>query len=224
MTDEALRAGELRGAGLAGLAGAALFLAGFGLLATPPTPAQPAGEIAGYLHDHRGAIFAATILIGLGSALFAWYLAGLRRLLGGVAVGALDLAAVIAASMATLLVLVALSLLSGLVLHRPGAELSRLGFDVFNALVTMGGFGFGFSLIAVAVAGRGGALPPAYRIAGFAIGALQLATIPGLFVGSGPLAPLGPVALLAFWLLTAWYAAVALRMLRSAGRAGSGPP
>jgi hypothetical protein len=198
----------VRPAGAAGLAAAVLFLAGFALLATPPEPAAAPEEIAGYLDGHRGRVFAATGMLGAGSCLFAWYLAGLLRLVGGVR----GVAAALAAAGAAGLVVAAMSLLSGVALRVPPADLALLGWDVFNALVTMGGFGFGFSLL---VASAGHALPARLRAAGWAVGLGQLATIPGLAVEQGPFAPLGPVALIAFWALTLWYAAVAVVMLRA---------
>lgn len=205
--------------GAAGLVAAVLFLGGFGLLATPPTPDQAPAELGGYLAGHRTEVFAATIALGAGSCLFFWYLSGVRRLLGNGAEPSLPTGAVMAAALATGLVLAGMSLLSALVLRDTGRELALLGFDMFNALVTMGGFGFGFSLVAAAAAGhRGAALPRGLVAAGLAIGPVQLLTIPGLFVESGFFAPLGPMALIAFWLLTAWYAAVAVRMVRRARR------
>jgi hypothetical protein len=196
-----------RAAGAAGVVAAVAFLAAFALLATPPEPGDPAREIAAYLEGHRGRILLAAALLGAGSCLFGWYLAGVLRMLGGGAVPG-----VLAAATAAVLVVVAMSSLAGVVLHPPAPPLAMVGLDVFNALVTMGGFGFGFSLIVFAAAGG---LPRAHRAGGYAIGALQLATIPGLAVEHGFFAPLGPMALLAFWALTAWYAAVAVRLLRA---------
>jgi hypothetical protein len=109
-----------------------------------------------------------------------------------------------------------MAILAGAVVHPLEQETALVVFDVFNALVTMGGFGFGFSLVAAAFAAkRVRALPDTLATAGIAIGVAQLATIPGLFVVDGAFAPLGPVALAAFWALTVWYVAVAVRMVRS---------
>jgi hypothetical protein len=192
-----------------------LFLGGFGLLTGAPTPEEARTEAASFLTERRGEVFAATIVLGAGACLFLFYLAGLRRLLGGADADPAALAAVLAAALATTLVQVGMAILAGAVVHPLEQDTALVVFDVFNALVTMGGFGFGFSLVAAAIAAkRVSALPGTLATAGIAIGLAQLATIPGLFVVDGVFAPLGPVALAAFWALTLWYVAVAVRMVR----------
>jgi hypothetical protein len=200
---------DARTSGWAGIAAAILFLSGFALLGNPPSPQDATAGIEGYLEGQRSEIFASAILLGLGSCLFLWYLTGLRRLLDAPVVP-------LAALAATVLVLGGISILAGVVVHVPERPLALAGFDVANAYITMGGFGFGFSLVVAGLAAqRTGALDRRYSISAIMIGVLQLATIPGLFVEDGFFAPLGAMARIAFWLLTAWYFAVAIRMVRA---------
>jgi hypothetical protein len=208
--------------GTAGLMAAPMFLVAFGLFGGPPNPREATASIVPYLTDHRSQIFASAILVGLGTCLFAWYLAGLRRFVSPDDDGSLGTASMLGGLLAAVVVLVALCVLAGVVLHVPGHELSLLTFDAYNGLVTIGGFGFGFSVVLAAVAARSnGALSAPLVNAGIAIGVLQLATIPGLWVETGFLAPLGPMAVLAFVLLTGWHAAVAWRMTRRPDPRGS---
>lgn len=187
---------------------AVLFLGGFGLLAVPPTPAEAPDEIAGYLTGHRTQVIAVACAIGLGACLFAWFLSALR---GRLRDGPLAATAVLTGVLSATLVLVALGLLAGLVFRPLEPSLALLGFDLYNALVTLAGFGFGASLVAAALAGG---LSPRLRTAALVIGPLQLATMPGLFVDAGVFAAGGLMAILAFWVLTGWYVAAAVGMIR----------
>jgi hypothetical protein len=201
--------------GTAGLIAAPLFLLAFGLFAGPPTPREAVDRIVPYLTDHRSQIFATTVLLGLGACFYVWYLAGLRRFVSPGDDASLGFAALLGGVLAVVLVLVGTCLLAGAALHIPDRPLALLAFDAYNGLITVGGFGFGFSLVVAAVSGRrSGALSARLTVAGLAIGTLQLATIPGLWVDEGFFAPLGAMAVIAFVLLTAWYAAVAWTMTR----------
>ena len=194
-----------RGAAGAGVVAAVLFLAGFALLAVPPSPSDPAPEVVDYLTDKRGSVFAAALLIGLGAGLFLWFLSALAASLPP----AEGLAGTLAGFGGAVVVLAALGLLAGLALHvheleEPGVFL--VGFDVYNGLVTIAGVLFAASVVALSAGLRSGALP---RV-GAAVAALQLATLPGLFAEEGFFAAGGAMAVLAFWALCAWYVAVAL--------------
>lgn len=208
--------GRLRAAGFAGICAAVLLFGGFALLLTPPTPDSPPARIADYLIDYRSRVFVATCLLGLGSVLFVWLLAALRTFLAAHGETTLSTAAALGGLAGTTLILAAFAVLAGVVLHLDrGPSTVALGFDVFNAFVTLAGFGF-----ALAVAGSAwssastGALPGLYGIGGLFIAALQLATIPGLFAQSGFFAAGGAMALIAFGALGAWYVAVSIRFIR----------
>ena len=204
--------------GWAGVAASPLFLVAFGLFAGPPSPRDATVALVPYLADHRAQIFASAVLIGLGSCLYAWYLAGLRRFVDPADDASLGTASMLCGLLAVAVVVVALAGLAGVVLHVPEQDLALVAYDAFNGLVTIGGFGFGASAVFAAVAGRRqGTVAPRLAVAGVAIGVLQLATIPGLWTDAGPFAPLGAVAVGAFFLLTAWYATVAVAMTRCRG-------
>ena len=204
--------------GWAGVAASPLFLVAFALFAGPPSPREAAEALVPYLTDHRAQVFASAVLIGFGSCLYAWYLAGLRRFVDPSDDASLGTASMLCGLLAVAVVVAALAVLAGVVLHVPEQPLALVAYDAFNGLVTVGGFGFGASVVCAAVAGdRRGTLAPGLARAGIAIGLLQLATVPGLWTDAGPFAPLGAVAVAAFFLLTAWYAAVAVAMTRCRG-------
>ena len=214
-----------RAAGVAGLAAASLFFGGFGLLLTPPSPDSPADEVLGYLVDHRARIFAAACLLGLGFVMFVWFVAALRTFLAARGEATLSTAAAYGALAGTILVVTGIAVLAGVVLHlnaERNATLAALGFDIFNALVTIAGFGFGVGIAAAAWSSAGsGALSTGYWVTGLLAAVLQFATIPGLFAQSGFFAAGGQMALIAFAALGAWYIAVAIRFLRAESPAPS---
>lgn len=202
--------------GVAGLVAAPLFLVAFGMFGGPPTPREAADQIVPYLTEHRTQIFVSSVLIGIGSCFYGWYLAGLRRFVSADDRGSLGTAALLGGLLGVVVVLVGVSLLGGAVVHVPDLPIALVAFDMYNALVTVGGFGFGFSVVlAAAAARRNAVLAHRLCVAGIVIGAVQLATIPGLWVETGPFAPLGPVAIVAFVLLTGWYGVVAWAMVRT---------
>ena len=209
----------------AGIAGAVLFLAGFALLATPPSPSDSGAEVVEYLADRRSSVFAAALAVGAGSVLFLWFLTALGAWLAPPEQPSPAWAAILAGFGGALLVLGALAVLAGLALHIESpaeAALALVGFDVYNALLTIAGFLFAASVLAAVIAGaRHGTLPRSVRAAGLVVALLQLATLPGLFVEKGFLAAGAEMALLAFWALAAWFIAVAVVMRRRPGSAPS---
>jgi hypothetical protein len=115
------------------------------------------------------------------------------------------------------LVVAGVGVLAGVVLHAEAQQprAAALGFDVYNSLITIAGFWFGGSVVAaVTAAARSGTLPRRYRQAGWLVAALQFATIPGLFAQRGFFTAGGAMALLAFWALSVWFIAVAIRIFR----------
>ena len=117
-------------------------------------------------------------------------------------------------------------MLAGVELHvnsQTNAPMAALIFDIFNALVTVAGFGFALGIGAAAWSSAStGALPAGYQRTGLLTALLQFATIPGLFVESGFLAAGGPMPIIAFGAIGAWYIAVAIRFLRTDPRRGTG--
>jgi hypothetical protein len=219
-------------AGVAGLAAGLLFFGGFGLLFTPPSPNSPADEVLRYLVDYRPRIFVATCLLGLGFIAFVWFVVALRTFLADHGETTLSTAAALGALAGTIIVMTSFAVLAGVVLHvdaKTNAPMAALAFDTYNALLTVAGFGFALGIGAAAwSSASSGALPAGYQRTGLLIALLQLATIPGLFVQSGFLAAGGPMALIAFGALGAWYVAIAIRFLRAehltAARPGSSQP
>ena len=189
---------------------------GFALLAVPPSPSDPAPEVVSYLTAKRGSVFAAALLVGAGAGLFLWFLSALYTSLPP----AEALAGTMAGFGGAVVVLAALGLLAGLALHvqeldEPGVFL--VGFDVYNALVTIAGALFAASVLALSKGLRRGVLP----VMGVVVAVLQLATLPALFAEQGFFAAGGAMAVLAFWALCAWYVAVALS---PRSRGWPGPP
>jgi hypothetical protein len=195
---------------------AALLLVGFALSASAPPPAESAAELARHLGDHRARILAGDLLVGTGAMFYIWFLAALRTRLAPERT--LASAAFAGGAMGMTIVLAGVALQSGLVLDEStlASDMAvRLGFDGYNALITIAGFGFALTVAAAAgSAARTGALAPALRGTGWIVAALQLATLPGLIATSGPFAPAAPVPVLAFWALCAWSVAVAIALLR----------
>ena len=209
----------------AGIAAAVLLLAGFGLLGKPPSPDAASAEVVGYLADHRDGVFAGALLVGAGSALFVWFLAALGAALSPTGYSAPALAGTLAGTGGAVLVVGALGVLAGLVLHVDsprGPDLTVVGFDIYNALITIAGVLFAASIVGLVVGGgRHGTLAGALRGIGAFVAVLQLATLPGLFAESGFFAAGGVMALLAFCALAGWFVLVAVAMWRGSlgGRA-----
>jgi hypothetical protein len=203
-----------------GLVAAALIVAGFALSAAAPPPAEPAAELARHLSGSRDRILAGDLLVAAGAAFYIWFLAALQTHLRTLPHRELTLSATaFAGGAAAMTVVVAgVALQAGLVLDESTLRSDvavRLGFDGYNALITIAGFGF--ALTAAAAAGsarRSGALGGMLIWAGFATAALQLATIPGLVMTSGPFAPAAPIPVIAFWTLALWSSAVSVTLIR----------
>ena len=219
----AMSGATMRSDAASGLVAAFLILAGFALSADAPAPAESASELARHLTDNRSRILAGDLLVAAGAAFYIWFLAALRTHLASVSrpEPTLSAAAFAGGTAAMVTVVAGVALQSGLVLDESTLRSDvavRLGFDGYNALITIAGFGF--ALTAAATAGsalRSGALGPRLVWSGFAVAALQLATIPGLVLTSGPFAPAAAIPIIAFWALSIWSVAVALRLLRPSG-------
>ena len=198
-----------------GALGTILFVVAFALLSWPPSPDAPAADVVDYLTSHRSRILAATFVLGTASALFMWFSGTLRGYLAADEDDSTATSAIVLLLGGIVVVLSALAVLAGSVLHvrdlRPSGAV--LAFDIYNALITTAGFWFAG---AVAAAARARSLPTRYRRAGVVVAAAQLATLPGLFVESGIFAAGGTIALLAFWLLSAWFTAIAVRIATDA--------
>jgi hypothetical protein len=113
--------------------------------------------------------------------------------------------------------LIGAALQAGLVINTAAGppELVRLGFDTYNAAITIAGGGYAVAAAAAGVSAlRTGALPRWLGQAGIVIGALHLVTLPGLVIESDPWAAGGPVALVVFVVLVAWYTAVTAHLVR----------
>jgi hypothetical protein len=208
-----------------GLVAAALILTGFWLAGQAPAPAAPAAELARHLMENRSRILAGDVLVGAGAMFYLWFLAALRQHLRSRSRPEPTLSSTaFAAGVAAMTVVVAgVGLQAGLVLDEAtvkSAAVVRLGFDGYNALITIAGFGFAMTVAAAAgSASRSGALSRALRASGWATAALQLMTIPGLIVTRGFFAPAAPMPVIAFWALTAWSIAVSVFLIRH-GRRG----
>jgi hypothetical protein len=130
-------------------------------------------------------------------------------------------ALVLAGGTAAMTIVVAgVALQAGLVLDASTLEdagVLRLGFDGYNALITIAGFGFALTVAATSgSAQRSGALGRRLRATGWLTAAAQLATLPGMVATSGPFAPAAPVPVIAFWMLSAWSVAVSIALFRAA--------
>lgn len=200
-----------------GLIAGVLILGGFALCGTAPPPDAQVTELARHLSGARSRILAGDLLVATGAAFYLWFLAALREHLRPERV--LSAAAFAAGAGAMTLVVAGVALQSALVLHEQPAATVRLGFDGYNALITIAGIGFALTVAgAVGSARRAGSLTPRLRAAGAAVALLQLLTLPGLVVGHGFFAPAAPMPVIAFWALTAWSAAVSVHMIRRASR------
>ena len=152
---------------------------------------------------------------------YLWFLAALRaHLAGRRREPTLSATAFIAGAAAMTVVIVGVGLQAGLVLEREtltSTSVVRLGFDGYNALITIAGLGFALTVAATSgSAARTGMLAPGLRVTGWVTAILQVATIPGLVATDGFFAPAAPMPVIAFWALTAWSVAVSVALLRHA--------
>jgi hypothetical protein len=196
---------------------AALFLLAFALPGTPPSSDEPTDTIAEYLRDHRSSILTGDVLIAFASAAFLWFLGNLRGYLGAAGEDGLSTVAALGGAVGTAIIAAGAALQAALVLNSTGAnsELVRLGFDAYNALITIAGGGLAAAAGAAALSGaRTGALPSWIAGTGLVTAALQLVTLAGLVVEGGFLAAGGPMALAAFVAISAWFSAVSLLIVR----------
>lgn len=96
------------------------------------------------------------------------------------------------------------------------AYLAAAGETVLSAAALVAGAAGGAIVVAFArSAAVGDAFPPWTYPAGLAIGLIQLATLPGLATDDGPLAAGGPVAILAFLVLSGWFAGASIILARN---------
>jgi hypothetical protein len=203
--------------GLSGI----LFLLGFLVQGNPPVPEEPAATVAEFLRDERSGILAGDCILAVAAVPFFWFLGVLRDYFDaaderrGARVGALGM------GVGTAIVLCAAAIQAALVLNiaaTPEAVV-RFGFDSFNSLITIAGGLFAVGTAGFAASGAaGGRLPPWLSRAGFATAALQLITLPGLVLESGAFAAGGPVALVAFVALVAWFLALTAQLMKDASR------
>jgi hypothetical protein len=199
------------------------FLAGFGIQGKPPVPAEPVRSIASYLVHHRDRILVADCLIGVGAAIFIWFLAVLHNHLRayGDRDGGASFAGLAGAGLGTALVLGGAALQAALVVHAGAlgsSSVTRFGFDAYNALITIAGFMFAVGVGAASIsAARSGALSSRLYGTGVLVAIVQIPSCAGLFSDSGFFAPGRYMALVAFWALAAWYIAVSVRLTRRAG-------
>ena len=217
--------GGLPSSAVAGAFTSILFLVGFGLLAKLPSPDASGAEVVRYLADHRDRIFIAACLIGVAAALFTSFMGALAAYLRSETGNEQALPAVLAGLAGVILVVLALALLAGLVVHLGHADERQvaLAFDVYNSLITIAGFFFAAFVGAAAIAGvKAGRLSARYLQTGCVVALLQLATVPGLWVTRGVLAAGGLMAIVAFSALSLWFIAVALRMARESRRGATG--
>ena len=200
-----------RAGAFSGLVAAVLILGGFATIGPAPVPADPVAEIVRHLEENRARILTGDVLVAAGAMFYVLFLAALQTRLRSPAILA-------GGAMGMTIVVAGVALQSALVPEEAtldNASGVRLGFDGYNALITIAGFGF--ALTAAATAGspeRADALPRALVRLGWPVAALQLLTIPGLVVTSGFFAPAQPMPIIAFWALAAWSAALAVVMIR----------
>lgn len=202
-----------------GALGAVVFVVAFALPGKPPSPDEPTATIAAYLGDERSAILAGDVLIAAAAALFLWFLGVLRGHLASAGEDRLAGAAVLGGAVGTAIIAAGAAAQAGLVINGAEAtdELVRFGFDVYNALITIAGAPLAVAAGAAALSGaRGGSLPAWLVRTGVVVAGLQLLTLPGLVLEGGFFAAGGPMALLAFLAISAWFAAVSALLMRRA--------
>lgn len=200
-----------------GALAAVAFVVAFALPGKPPSPDEPVQAIAGYLGENRSALLAGDVLIALAAAGFLWFLGVLRGHLAAAGEDGLSSAAALGGAVGTAIIAAGAAVQAGLVLNTTEAsgELVRFGFDSYNALITIAGAALAVAVGAAALAGARGASLPAWAVRTGAVTAvLQLATLPGLVVEGGFFAAGGPMALVAFLAIAAWFAAVSAMLVR----------
>lgn len=200
-----------------GVVAGLLFLVAFAIPGKPPSPDATAARIAAHLADRRDVVLASDLLIAIASAAFLWFLGHLYGRLSAAGDDHLSAAAILAAVMGTAVILAGAAVQAGLVLNSAAASdaLVRLGFDTYNALITIAGAPLAVAAGAAALSGaRTGALPRWLARTGAAVAILQLATLPGLVVEAGAFAAGGAVALLAFAAIAGWFIAASVVMVR----------
>jgi hypothetical protein len=202
-----------------GALAAVAFVAAFAIPGKPPSPDEPAHAIADHLAANRASILAGAVLIALASAGFLWFLGVLRGHESAAGEERLSGAAALGGAVGTALVAAAAAVQAGLVLNvrELSDELVRLGFDAYNALVTMAGAPLAVAAGAAALsAARTGSLPSWTVRTGALTAVLQLLTLPGLVLEGGFFAAGGPMALAAFLAIAGWFGAVSVLLARRA--------
>jgi hypothetical protein len=200
-----------------------LYLVAFLIPGMPPDPDAPVQKIASYLAGHRGSILLSDFLLAVGSAVFIWFLGSLRSYLrsGEAGEGRLSAAAFLGGGVAAALVLAGGAAQSGLVLHAAtlgDSAVIRVGFDTYNAMITMAAAGLAVSVAAASCsAARSGAMPPSLYWTGSVVAGLQIASCAALFSKTGFFAAGRPMTLIAFLAVSAWYIAVALLIMHRRG-------
>jgi hypothetical protein len=206
-----------------GIVATIVVLAGFLVQTQPPDPGDPVQKIASYLSDHRSSILAGDVLIGIAVAIFIWWLGSLRSYLraGEGGEGRLSAAAFLGGGVSLAVLGAGAALQSALVLHPDGLgnpTVVRVGFDGYNALVTMAGAPLAVLIAAASCSGaRSGALPPSAYWGGSIVAGLQIATLAALFTKHGFFAAGKDFTLIAFLGAAAWFIAISLLMIRRRG-------
>lgn len=205
-----------------GILAALLLLAGFIVQGTPPDPDRDQ-KIVSYLADHRDSILLGDLLIAAGAAVFIWFLGALRSYLraGEGGEGRLSAAAFLGGGVSLALVMAGAGLQSAVVLHTSTLtqdSIVRFAFDSYNAMITIGGAPLAVAVAAASCsAARSGAFPASVYWSGSIVAGLQIATLVALFEKSGFFAPGKEFTGLAFLVVSAWFIAVSLLMVRRRG-------
>src|SRR5256885_14390358 len=151
-----------------GIGFAVLTVVGLALPGTPPKADDPITKISGFLVVHRKDILIGNFVLGLGGALFLWFLGTFRSYLraGEGGEGRLSAAAFGAGVAGVGLLLAGAAILNAVTFDLarrglPAPQLVRAVFDASGAFFAMGSFAFLAFFGAAACSGaRSGALPP----------------------------------------------------------------
>lgn len=205
--------------GVAGVVFVVIALVGFLLPGAPPK-ANEAAKIGSYFISKRSSILASDFLVGVAVTFFLIFVGSLRVHLGaanrdGVRPGAAVLAGGVAAGA---LLLAAVAVTNGLAFRTAAAGDANLNtalYDTSNALFFMSGFGFAAFFIGAALAGSvTGALPSALTTTAPLLALIQIVSAIGLFAKSGFLATGGAFTYISVLLSLGWVLAASVVLLR----------
>ena len=207
----------------AGLVFVVLALVGFLLPGAPPKADDSIGDIRAFFTDHRDALLAGNLIVGLAAAVFLWFLGSLRSYLraGEGGEGRLSAAAFAAGVAAVTLLLGGVAVFSGLAFEAAadldGAGL-RAAFDVGNAFFTLSALPFAALFAAAACSGaRSGALPAWAYWSGSAVALIQVVSAVALFAKSGFFSVGNAFAFIAVLAALLWLGAISATIVRRGG-------